>query len=454
MDPVTLGMAKSFIKKRLGLETVDSSVGADILSATADENGVVAMAHKRDGSVEIAYPRLAGVEIVQRNVPGYLRLTEIGDRLAEDALTDDGRVPQWVLDNWATRMGTASSVPMKLVIIAGQSNATSADILPVAVEEPDARLQQYDATTGVFTQASAASAYLGTYFGRAWLEKYANQRIGIVPTARGETGFTTSSITPGTPAGYTYAANGTWDRTLSADPNNLAVRLVNQVQAALVAAGPGATIAGLVWSQGEGDSRALTQSQYADKLDDLFSYIRTSLSLPNLPIVIGDMLPERPLPPYSDIPEHWTEILAALEDTPRRVLNTAYAPGPKNMFKYNNGRIHWSAAGQRVRGYIFRDALFRARINVAASEPQPPRLMAIGRSGSAATITWQLPECRYTAFNLQTSVDEGATWVTETLANPCQTTFAKTVTASTPLWARARTVNDVGTSDYSIEVKA
>lgn len=428
-----------------------------LLGATLDGGGRAPLVYRTDGSVEIGFARIAGAETTRDTVTeNYLKATVVGGYITEDALGYDGRVPQWVLNAWASRMNILPTTPtrtIKVVGLAGQSNATTADVWAATREEADPRLLLWDVTTQQITTAAASSAFLGTYFGRTWLDRYSHHEILVVPCAVGATGFTSTSIDPA-PAGYHLSAGGTWDRTLTSDTNNLYTRFISNMIAAKAAAtalGTAETI-GVLWSQGEEDSRYLTQSQYAAKLDDLISAARTALSLPDLPFVIGDLLAERALAPSTDIPVYWNEITAALADTPRRVLKTSFSPGPKDMFRYNNGRIHWSAAGQQVRGRQFVDALFRARINVATSEPQPPREMTIRRSGTEAIIEWKTPECRVTLFELQTSTDSGATWGNVSLANPLDTRKTVTVTAGTPLWARARTTNEVGTSDYSIEV--
>jgi hypothetical protein len=144
-------------------------------------------------------------------------------------------------------------------------------------------------------------------------------------------------------------------------------------------------------------------------------------------------------------------------DTPRRVTRTAYVYGPKDYGRYGE-QIHYSFEGNAVRGKLFAtEGLYRARLNVTGTgkNPIPPHGLKITRSGTTAEITWEAPPCRFTAFNLETSVNYGATWQPATLSGLVALSHSMSgLTATDPLWARISTTNEIGTSAKTLEVKA
>jgi hypothetical protein len=343
-----------------------------------------------------------------------------------------------------------ASYPYDIVIVAGQSNATQRGSLPVTVSNPDSRIQQWNYLTGkIEAVAETDVQWLGNEFAREYVKNVPNRRVLIVPTAWGETGFRTTSLAS-PPAGYVTKPNGTWDRTLTTDPKNLYAQMISKAQAARTAAGAGARIVALLWSQGESDRGLLTESTYAAALDDLIASARTDLGLPALPVVIGSMIPET----INYGPTNYYDITKALLDTPRRVKSTSYVWGPANYAEYPE-LIHWNPQGQSVRAKIMaNDGLYRAKLNVVTAIPQQPLGLRISRSGTAVEIKWDAPPTRVTAYTLEVSTDSGATWTAQTLAGPIVTEYSTTIATNLPVWARIKTTNEVGTSDYSREAKA
>lgn len=344
--------------------------------------------------------------------------------------------------------GSTSTLTKKIVIVAGQSNAIfrfNTDGPELA--EPEPRLKWWNrinSTEAVVSQNVTPT--IASAFSLKYLEENPGIEILVVPVTVGSTGFRTSSISP-PPEGYLASSGGTWDRTLTADPNNLAQRLFDSLAGALTHTG-GAEVLAMLWSQGENDRTRMNSTTYAAAFDDLIAQIRTRTGQPDLPVIIGSMTPEEIANPQAAGTEG---ILRALEGAQARLYNTAYVYGPANHLQYNE-QIHWSPEGNQERGErMATDGLRRARLNVASSLPYSPRSPKAQRAGDKVTISWDYPLGKANAFTLETSPD-GTTWTAQTLVGPLVTTHV--VTSSTPIRARIKTLNDVGTSYPTMEVSA
>lgn len=437
------------------------------LSAELSPLGKLTRGTRKDGSVEIPVARLAGSVVTNVASDEYVKATvSPSGKVFEDAIGKDGRVPQWILDAWKARMGglpQAAAVPYDIFVIAGQSNGTQADTLPITVEEADPRLFRWNSTSNVIEPLPASSTYLGADLARNYIKDIPPGRnVLVVDAAVGSTGFSSTSLTgAAVPAGYHGGRPGTWTRTLTADPNNLALTMIARAKAARTAAGAGARVVGWVWSQGEDDrvygddgSNPMSETSYAAALDDLIAWTRTELALPSLPVLIGSMVPEQM---YDAGPGTFTEgIHKALVDTPRRVFSSTFIFGPENMHKYNEFRIHWSAQGQRERGRMFAEALYRAKLNLANVRPLLPQNLRASRSLNTVRVAWDAPPARVTSYNLQYSTDSGATWVNATLTGPLFTEATLTISESLPVRLRVRAYNidyaANASSDFTREV--
>lgn len=441
------------------------------LAATIDSTGRVSEATLTDGTK--VFPKVSvdslkiGTTILSSAAPpsldfdagegagAYSSVVVDGTgRIGEGSLDETGRIPAWTLSAWANRMGVFGGVD--ILIVAGQSNATERSSLPAAVAATDPRVLQYNPTTNTIAAApGSATDWIGNAFGREYVRRNPSRRLLIVPAALGSSGFTTTSVTPPA-AGYSYVAGaGTWDRTLTSDPVNLYSQMITKALAARTVARANfdstSQFLGVLWSQGESDRGTLTESQYATKLDDLIATARTDLGVSDLPFIIGSMTPET----ISDNTTGTAAIHAALLDTPRRVQRTSFIYGPADSIEHLNSRLHWSPQGQAVRAHQMASVgLYRARLNVATGKPVQPTNTRISRSGTAVTIDWDHAASRVTGYTLETSIDSGATWTAQTLAGPLVNQFTMTVTVGTPIWARLKTTNEIGTTDPTKEAKA
>lgn len=336
--------------------------------------------------------------------------------------------------------GNGGESTRKILVVAGQSNAFwrfNSDGPVLA--EPDGRVKWWNRISKTMIDVPASvTPSIGSAFARQYVEDNPGIELLIVPVTVGSTGFKTSSISP-PPEGYLSSSGGTWDRTLTADPNNLAQRLFDSLAGAL-AATDNAEVLAMLWSQGENDRTRMTETTYAAAFDDFIGQIRTRTSRPDLPVVIGSMTPEEMANPQQD---GTVGIISALEGTQARLTHTAYVWGPPNHLEYQQ-QIHWSPEGNRERGSrMATEGLRRARLNTAAGLPYSPRNPHATSAGGTATISWDYPMGRVTSFKLETSRD-GTTWTTAALARPLATTH--TMPFMGGMWARVYTVNENGTS--------
>lgn len=377
---------------------------------------------------------------------------EAGARLTEHTLGNDGLVPDWVLTRWVGRMGLAvQRAPIDLWLILGQSNATQRSTVPAVVATDTPRVVQW---SGAAWQTAAGNPpWLGSGVARGWLDydaQASGRRAGIVPCAVGSTGFTLGS------------ANGHWLHGQTGTGPDLATAAVTQAAAALAAAPSGSRIMGVVWSQGEND-QTMDPSTYMASLDDLIGWVRATLSLPRLPWVVCPLTPQA-TDPIEAVQE--TTMMGLLEDTARRVENVSWLQFSPDDSEGVAGDtlhgIHWTPEAQHRRGRAIcggygaglPSAWECAVLNRADAAPHTPQGLSCSRSGDQAVWTWYHPTTRVTSFTLETSVDSGGTWQTQTLTGPGTHTCTMTCPAGTPVWARITAVCPTGSSYTSREVHA
>lgn len=435
---------------------------AGYAEAVMNDAGQMARGLKNDGTnhlplIETQRVTFPGSTTEEGTVYGYTRVSVAGGRLAEDALDDEGNVPDWVLQRWAARMpGVGAAAPIHLLIVAGQSNATkrgNTTEAALGTAYDDARVLRWSHGSGTIIPETGTN-WLGSGFARQWIKDNPTKRILIVEAAVGSTGFWGTSLRPA-PAGYSETS-GTWDRTLTADPNNFPVTLLKDRVAAASAAAKELTgteppkIA-MLWCQGENDTGHA--ADYGAKMDDLFSYARALWKTPNLPILVASMTPNTIRRTNGG-----TLLDRVQQDTPRRLPLTAYHRGPEGLEENTANRTHYQPIAQEQRGAdIAARILPRALRNSPASDPAlavvPPGNVTVTRSGDAARITWEHPPCRLSGIRLELSTDAGATWTAAALPVPAAIEYETTAPAGSPLWVRLSTVNGEFTS-YPREVKA
>lgn len=375
----------------------------------------------------------------------HVVLTEAGQVIEAEQWDGTKYIPHLRVDDIN---GGKAGTTQKILIVAGQSNAFwrfNTDGPELA--EPSGAVKWWNRISGTMIDVSPnVTPSIGSAFARQYVEDNPGVELLIVPVTVGSTGFRTSSISP-PPEGYLSSSGGTWDPTLTADPNNLAQRLFDSLEGAL-AATDNAEVLAMIWSQGENDRTRMTEATYATAFDDFIGQIRARTSKPDLPVVIGSMTPEEMANPQQ---AGTHGIISALEGTQARLTGTAYVWGPANHLEYQQ-QIHWSPEGNRERGArMAQDGLRRARLNVAGGLPYSPRNPAAHRAGDKITFDWEYPLGRVVSFTLETSTD-GTLWTPQTLERPLATTH--TVTSAGPIRARVTATNETGTSWPTMEVAA
>lgn len=411
-------------------------------------NDELVIGYKTNGAVEIPIAEIAGgrTQAVNAEDLSWVPFVDSDGRIPEIHTDKAGRVQQWALDRWKTRMGltgadpATTSWPSDIWIFAGQSNATQRSTLTAVIEPDTDSVVMWNGSTFV---TATGVPWLGSGFAREYAEKRGRprrRRVAVVSAALGSTGF--SSLSP-----------GTWDRTVTTGADAyLYPEMIAKAQAALAAAPAGSVIKGVVWSQGEQD-RPIAATTYQAKLDDLIAQTRIDLGIPDLPFVIGSVSPDWLAYLASTSDARGAAIDAILEDTPRRVLRTSYTKGPASMSEVSGDGIHWSPLGQTVRGKkMAGHGLDSALLNTVDALPLPPVNLRVSRSGGTATIEWDHPATRVTSYAISTSIDSGATWITQTLAAATTHKHVMSVAAGTPLWVRGTATNEIGTSLASGEV--
>lgn len=459
-DPTIIAAAEDAVADAIAtapqLPVIDDS--GEYLRVEVTPAGRVTYATRSDGFVEIPLAAIAGAKTSAEESGEYVRATVTpSGRVMEDAIGADGCVPAWVLDRWKQRMFGAASTGYDVIIVAGQSNAGEPVVLPFTVNETDERVAYWDRATSSIATVPAASTALWAEVGRAYVAAHPNRSVLVVPAQSGSTGFSSTSIDPA-PTGYHVRSGGTWDRTLTADTNNLALRMRTDAINAVAAAGAGARVVGFVWAQGEDDTvpnvgaPALTEAQYAAKLDDLIGWVRSQLGVGSLPVVVRSMVPEW-IDSESVSRPAVLGVHAAQVDTPRRVVSSAFVFGPWNLAAYDQFRIHYSPSGMREGARLVVDAFYRARMNQTTCPPVAPPTIDVSRSGNQVTVSWEFPGCRVTAFNVEYQV-AGGSWETLLLAGPLATSASFTASAASTVAVRASTTNEIGTSEKTQEVHA
>lgn len=388
--------------------------------------------------------------LITWGVPGSgvaFTFKDVNGRMSDLSIGLDGHFLPHTIEYLGKQLGTGGSPNggRALLVFCGQSNAqTGPSYLTIpGIREEDSRIDMWTGTEIVPLPADDVS--MGAEVAREYARNHPGQRVLVVFCGVGSIGFTTTSIQP-PPAGYRYFAAGTWDRSLTADPQNRYVKAVALTLGALAAAGPGSWIEAAFWSQGEADG-GLTQAQYLAKAVDVFSNFRIDVGVPDLPWVIGSMTPEM----HVDH-EGFEQIARALADVPRALERTGFVWGPANGHRYNQ-TVHYSYAGQIDRaGRMAREGLLEARANVATNEPVSPLNSRVRRNGGTATVEWDRPLCHVDTLAVEYSTNYNpadptvATWAPALLDTMHGSRATAPVPSATAVVFRSTVTNAVGST--------
>lgn len=324
-----------------------------------------------------------------------------------------------------------------IILLMGQSNMSGRGVPFASATDPvDGRIWQWGNSGTYANQMAQASEPLlmhdtpsgigpGLVFAR-WYAQFMppNRRILLVPCAHGGTGFSTGS-------GYTWKVGET-------SVINLFENAVSQSLAALAAAGSNSRFVAALWVQGETDGdTSMSGPIYRSNLDAMIAALRTRLSVPDLPFILGQMVQE-----YLATGSR-AAINAVHIDTPRRLTMTGFSYGAVNA-NLGDGN-HYNAVGQRQNGKAMFEAFRRALVNVLGASPVAVSGLSFAQSGQSVVVNWPQPLCRVTDYKVE--YDSGGGWAELTRAQniDCSATVPG-LTLGATVQFRVSTINETGVS--------
>lgn len=402
--------------------------------AETDDDGKISRAVDSQGRTWLTlHPDSPGV--VDTAIAGDFREL-INDEWSWAVADEAGLVALGVRSDGTAYAGDPTGgLPYDVVLLAGQSNMQGRGAPPIE-RDPVPGVNQFPSAhrddAGFIVPAIDPLQHPGSMFedrphslaipfGRSWRERNPGRRVLLVPAAYGGSGFTTTS-----------GAHWDWEQPTVGTP--LAQMAVAQTRDAIAAAGPNARLAGILWHQGEADSSM--GAAYAEKLDGLITWFRSELG--DVPVVVGQMSPDR------EGGAGDAEIDLANQQTPSRLLQTAFAPTPHGL--HNPGdTTHLSTRAHDLLGPAFAEALERASFNRDGDGPIAAERIMTNRSGDAITVSWDPAWCRVTGYRVEWRTPSGA-WSEANVIHAFPLALSATFNEAGPVEVRVTTINDYGES--------
>ncbi|MET4059937.1 hypothetical protein ABIB35_001482 [Arthrobacter sp. UYP6] len=439
---------------------------------TEDRAGRVSLAVRPDGTVYAAIPEVQAMAgVIAQASSNTARLASVESSAPQLKATDEtwsqilaedkaGNVALGIRPNGTIAGGGLPEVTgYDIIVLGGQSDMSgSAKPFGTDVFPPHPRVLQFPAARwpesgriipavepllGQGPLTSAKGGGPGLMFARLWAETHPDRIVVLVPAACTATGFnTTAKLTPDPGMA---ASVGCWQLNKTDEPVNLGRGMVDQAMAAkaaaVVAAGAGKTanVVAFLWSQGLSDG-SLTQEQYGTYFDDLASGLRSALSQPDLPVIVGQMSPQGIA---GSISAH--KIDKAHMDTPRRLTRAAFAYSFKNLTNSPTDD-HLSPRGQHKYAESMFAAYGRAVLNVPGFSPIGVEDLSAKRVGSNVHVKWTASASRVTAYVVDYSVDGGEYVTTGVTRYYDMDTSATLPWTGTTMTIRVTASNELGQS--------
>ncbi|MEO7412350.1 MAG: sialate O-acetylesterase [Opitutaceae bacterium] len=241
--------------------------------------------------------------------------------------------------------GQSSPLPAKenfhLFLLVGQSNMAGRGVPFPEDKVPAARVlmlnQAGEWVPAVdplhFDKPAVIGVGIGRSFGLAVAAATPGVTIGLIPCAVG--GSPIDAWKPG--AFYAETKTHPWDDAM------IRARLALQ----------SGTLKGILWHQGESDSKPELAPAYAAKLLDLVKRLRTELNAPNVPFIAGQM------GRFEGAPwdEHRTRVDQAQRELPNKVPHVAYVTA--EGLKDKGDKIHFDTASFRELGRRYAEAYLK-----------------------------------------------------------------------------------------------
>lgn len=296
-----------------------------------------------------------------------------------------------------TTVGYATNEPLKVFILAGQSNMVGwgdSLKLPDDLRKGNDRVLMFEngrwQPLKPFRKAMKNQEKIGMTefsfgpeiaFGHEMSKAWPDETIGIVKLAVGGT-----SILTWKPEWSKEDAN----RVGQGRVGSLYRKLSEKVEQASMARD--IEIVGFLWIQGGGDMKNVAVAkEYLDNLKSLVAAVRKDTGVPDLPFLCGsirrtedpddlsDLTPERMAGPYPAIlwvvKAQW-EAQKAIPHT-RTVILRDIEKHPMN--------VHYNTAGQLAVGELFADAFLNSSMRIGGHEPQQILAMLGARGRDAVT---------------------------------------------------------------------
>lgn len=241
------------------------------------------------------------------------------------------------LDGADSEMKLPSKENFYLFLLAGQSNMAGRGIIEDSDKVPHPRVLALDedgkwvpAVAPIHFDKPVAGVGLATSFAEAIAEKHPQATIGLIPAACGG-----SPISTWEPGGYHIQTKShPWD---------------DAIARARVAMKDG-VLKGILWHQGESDTKPELADLYEGKLEALFHRFRKELNAPDVPIVLGQ------LGQFSGKP--WDENRKRIDRAHQMVAKLM----PKVAFVHSDGLtpnsdiVHFDTKSLRIFGKRYADA--------------------------------------------------------------------------------------------------
>ena len=191
---------------------------------------------------------------------------------------------------------------------------------------------------------------LGMGIGNSFVQDLAstlgeNERILIVNTAVGGTGFTL-------PSTNSFSSALTWDRNAADDGNNLALRTRDALVSVLGSLAPGSEVVAFLANHGSTDgSNGTPKAVFKAMLEDWVDWIRTEIGAPTVPYLMMQMRPSLLVETRHRIIDEAQQEVAA-DPT---YVNVGYATSPDGSIYNKADSVHFNALGVRTIGHSLYD---------------------------------------------------------------------------------------------------
>ena len=245
----------------------------------------------------------------------------------------------------------ASKEQFHLYLLVGQSNMAGRGKVEAEDKKPHPRLLMLNkrnewvpAVDPLHFDKSVAGTGLGKTFGVRMAEDNPEVTVGLIPCAAGG-----SPISTWKPGGYHgQTKSHPWDDAIKR--TKFAMR--------------DGVLKGILWHQGESDSRSGPAEVYEKKLHELIGRFRKELNAPDIPFIAGQMgqFAERP---WSDAKRL---VDAAHRNLPEKVSKTAFISS--DGLGHKGDKVHFSAAAFRELGHRYASAYLEKFV---AAKPVAPK---------------------------------------------------------------------------------